>query len=97
PAYFALPLIEANKMHERTLNQKGLVDLTCGAGYYWLHAHLFVADHPYYTCTDGEGRFTLDQVPAGAYEVVCWLPSCHLLRKEIDPETAITARLAWAD
>ena len=33
---------------------------------------------------------------AGKYEVVCWLPSWHVQRKEVDPETAIIARLAWA-
>jgi hypothetical protein len=28
--------------------------------------------HPYYTLTDGEGRFRLDDVPPGAYELVAW-------------------------
>jgi hypothetical protein len=96
-AFFAMPLIDANQIHERTLSQVGIVDLSCGAGYYWLHAHLFVAEHPYYTRTDADGNFALEQVPAGKYEVVCWLPSWHVLRKEVDPETGIIARLAWAE
>jgi len=95
-AFFALPLIEPNRVHERALPQTGIVDLSCGAGYYWLHAHLFVAEHPYYTRTDADGNFALEQVPAGKYEVVCWLPSWHVTRKEVDPETGIIARLAWA-
>jgi hypothetical protein len=95
-AFFAMPLGEANKLHERVLSQAGLVDLTCAAGYYWLHAHLFVAEHPYYARTDADGRFVLDQVPAGTYELVCWLPSWHVEQKEVDPETGITARLRWA-
>ena len=28
--------------------------------------------HPYYTLTDGDGRFRLDDVPPGTYEVVAW-------------------------
>ncbi|HTJ42722.1 MAG TPA: hypothetical protein VL463_11540 [Kofleriaceae bacterium] len=28
--------------------------------------------HPYYTLTDGEGRFRIDDVPAGSYELVAW-------------------------
>ncbi|MBI1831655.1 MAG: carboxypeptidase regulatory-like domain-containing protein [Planctomycetes bacterium] len=95
-AFFAMSLIEPNRTHERTLGKSGIVDLTCGAGYYWPHAHLFVAEHPYFVRTDADGNFTLDQVPAGTYEVVCWLPSWHVMRKEMDPETAIISRWAWA-
>jgi hypothetical protein len=95
-AFFSMPLLEVNRVHERTFPQSGVVDLTCAAGYYWLHAHLFVAEHPYYTRTGADGQFSLDHVPTGMYEIVCWLPSWHVTRKEIDPETAITARLAWA-
>jgi hypothetical protein len=94
--FFAMPLIEANQVHERMLAKVGVVDLTCATGNYWLHAHLFVTEHPYYVRTDANGQFVLDQVPAGTYEVVCWLPSWHVERKEVDPETGIIARLAWA-
>jgi hypothetical protein len=96
-AFFALPLIESNQAHERVLSQTGIVGLSCGAGYYWLHAHLFVAEHPYFTQTHADGQFAFEQVPAGKYEVVCWLPSWHVRRKEVDPETGIIARLAWAE
>jgi hypothetical protein len=95
-AFFAMPLLEANQVHERRLSQTGIVDLTCAAGYYWLHAHLFVTEHPYYARTDADGQFTFEQVPAGPCEIVCWLPNWHVLRKEVDPETGITARVAWA-
>jgi hypothetical protein len=94
-AFFAVPLVNANHPNERRLTQSGLVDLTCGAGYHWLHAHLFVVEHPYYARTDADGRFTLDQVPAGKYELVCWLPSWRVERQERDPETAIVSRLTW--
>ena len=94
-AFFAMPLIDVNKTHERTLPQAGLVDLTCAAGYYWMHAHLFVVDHPYYARTDADGRFVLDQVPAGTYEIVCWLPSWKIARQERDPEIAVIARFVW--
>ena len=94
-AFFGMPLVEANQVHERVLGQTGVVDLTCQAGYYWLHAHLFVTEHPYYIRTDADGRFVLDHVPAGEYEVVCWLPSWKILRQERDPETAVIARFIW--
>jgi hypothetical protein len=95
-AFFALPLLERDRVQTRTLKEGGIVDLTCGAGYYWMHAHLFVVEHPYYVCTDVEGRFSLDRVPAGRYDVVCWVPNWRVLREERDPETGIIARLQWA-
>jgi hypothetical protein len=96
-AFFAMPLIEPNQMHERVLTKAGIVDLKSAAGYYWLHAHLFVSEHPYFARTDADGRFTLEQAPAGTYEIVCWLPSWRVLRSERDPETGMVARLVWED
>jgi len=95
-AFFAEPLIEKDRVSKRTLSQPGIVDLRSGNGYYWLNAHLFVAEHPYFTCTDRVGRFQLEQVPAGSYELVCWHPSWHVQNKERDPETGIVTRLVWA-
>ncbi len=96
-AFFSMPLIEPNQMHERVLAKTGIVDLGSSAGYYWLHAHLFVAEHPYFARTDADGNFTLEQTPAGTYELVCWLPSWRVVRSERDPETGTIARLDWED
>lgn len=94
-AFFAAPLKIPDETSRRRLDHPGIVELTDGAGYLWLHAHLFVAEHPYYALTDGEGRFTLLQVPAGTYELVCWMPSWRIERRERDPETGIMARTVW--
>ena len=80
----------------RCLEHKGLVRLSSAAGYYWMGGYLFVDDQPYYARGDRQGRFRLDKVPPGRYQVVCWLPNWNVVRKEVDPETAVTARLAWA-
>ena len=31
-----------------------------------------VSDHPYFAVTDKSGNFTIKDIPAGTYEVVCW-------------------------
>lgn len=94
-AFFGIPMYTQNAPHRRTFTQPGVVDLRCAAGYYWLHAHLFVVEHPYYVRTDSSGRFELNQVPPGDYELVCWLPSWHTERAERCPETGIVIRYAW--
>jgi hypothetical protein len=77
----------------RPLDRPGLVELTSGAGYPWMRAYLFVAEHPYYTRTDAAGRFVLKWVPPGRYEVVCWMPSWIEERHDREPETGIVSRV----
>jgi hypothetical protein len=92
-AYFTLTFPDPDRPLERPLKEIGLVELTSAAGYYWMRAYLFVDDHPYYTRTDPQGGFTLEQVPPGRYEIVCWLPSWTKARQERDPESGCVSRL----
>ena len=61
-----------------------------------MHAHLFVAEHPYYARTDKQGHFRLERVPKGSYEIVCWMPSWQIVRKDRDPESFQLARITFA-
>jgi hypothetical protein len=92
-AFFTLAFPDAGRSSVRRLNDKGLVELTSAAGYYWMRAYLFVDDHPYYARTDARGRFTLRGVPPGRYRLVCWLPDWRERRHERDPESGLVTRL----
>ena len=74
-AFFCLPLVDAGRPARQRLEQAGVVELSSAAGYYWMQAHLFVTEHPYYARTDRDGSFRLEHVPSGTYELVCWMPS----------------------
>ena len=37
-----------------------------------MKAYISVFDHPYFTVTDDTGRYQIDNVPPGKYEVVAW-------------------------
>jgi hypothetical protein len=41
----------------------------------WMHAYLFVFDHPYFTVTDENGDFEIKNAPAGTYNLVIWQES----------------------
>ena len=58
-----------------------------------MRAHVFVDDHPYYSATDAKGRFRLEQVPPGTYELVAWLPNWLEADRHHNPETAEVTRL----
>jgi hypothetical protein len=38
----------------------------------WMKAYVSVFDHPYFAVTDDTGRYQIDNVPLGKYEVVAW-------------------------
>ncbi len=95
-AFFCLPLAEPDRPSRRRLDQAGVVRLFSGAGYAWMHANLLVADHPYYARTDARGGFRLEDVPAGSYEAVCWMPSWVIDRVEREPESGFATRLVFA-
>ncbi len=93
--WFSLTFPDAGQPLRRVLAHKGLVELTSAAGYFWMRAYLFVDDHPYYARSGTAGDFVLDRVPAGDYELVCWMPSWLERRHERDPETSLIIRLLF--
>jgi hypothetical protein len=92
-AYFTLTFVDPGLPRRRALRDKGILELSSAAGYYWMRAYLHVDDHPYYALTSRQGEFQLTEVPEGNYGLGIWLPNWHVLRHERDPESAIIARL----
>jgi hypothetical protein len=93
--FFARVFPEHGSPCTRRLDCPGIVELSSGAGHFWMRGHLFVVDHPYYARTDRQGRFRLPQVPPGRYELVCWLPDWHEAERELDADTALICRLTF--
>lgn len=38
----------------------------------WMRAWILEFDHPYFATTDGEGHFTIKDIPPGSYTLVAW-------------------------
>jgi hypothetical protein len=94
-AFFSLPLPEVDRAVAREMKDVGLVELSSGAGYYWLREYLWVGEHPYVARTDAAGGFSLDQVPTGEYEVIAWMPNWNVKRRERGPEFGEIERLVF--
>ena len=94
--WFTFTLAEPDRPRTRRLDRAGLIELSSASGYYWMRGYLFVDDHPYYARSDAKGQFRLDRVPAGRYQVVCWLPNWNIDRQERDPESCLVNRVFLA-
>jgi hypothetical protein len=94
-AFFALPFPPHAEPCRRVLGQCGVVELMSGAGHFWMRGYLMVGDHPYYVLTDTQGRFTLEQVPPGEYEIVCWHPNWLEASHERDADTGMFTHLSF--
>jgi hypothetical protein len=93
--FFTLILPDESTTRSRRLDEVGEVELSSAAGYFWMRAHLFVVDHPYHVCTDGEGRFRLEGVPSGDYVLTAWLADWREAAHELDSETCLVTKLRF--
>jgi hypothetical protein len=49
----------------------------------WMHAFVFVMDHPFYAVTGDDGRWTIDNLPPGEYTLQLWHEKLGKQRKTI--------------
>jgi hypothetical protein len=56
----------------QSLREAGLVRLNCNVRHTWMHAYIYVAEHPYHVVTGTDGRFVLDGVPPGEWTLRVW-------------------------
>jgi hypothetical protein len=95
-SFFSLPLPQPNLPSRRRLDKPGVVELSSGAFFFWMHGYLLVDRHPYHTRTNARGEFALEKVPAGSYDVVCWLPNWTVATTSRDPETGFIIQADFA-
>jgi len=56
----------------KTLTRSGIIRIDCDVLHTWMSAAIVVTQSPYFTLTDQHGRFVIEQLPAGEYEMQTW-------------------------
>ena len=68
---FAMPKVVKKKKSTFTKSEPDPFYIKCDV-HPWMKTWVLVSDHPYYAVTDESGNFTIENIPAGTYEIVCW-------------------------
>jgi plastocyanin len=74
PARFDLGLYKSGTAKSVEMKRSGTVDVYCNI-HPEMIAKVKVLDNAYYTITGSDGKFEIQNVPAGEYPIVAWLPS----------------------
>ncbi len=85
--------IPAKRSVHRPLAYTGLVHINCNVRHTWMHAYLFIADHPYHTVSAEDGRFAISDIPPGTYKLTAWHELLGSLDREIKIEAGHTTDL----
>ncbi|MBW2268057.1 MAG: methylamine utilization protein [Deltaproteobacteria bacterium] len=70
---FEIPLYKGTPRDPILFDKSGPVTLGCNI-HDWMSAHVFVSESPHFAVTAADGRATLEEVPAGDYEITVWHP-----------------------
>lgn len=68
---FAMPKVVKEKTASFEKPENEPIYIKCDV-HPWMKTWVLVSDHPYFAVTDASGNFSIDGIPAGTYEVVCW-------------------------
>jgi hypothetical protein len=68
---------------EQRIRFAGLIAVTCDTHAH-MRAYILAFEHPYFTVTDADGRFQIDQVPAGSYTLQAWHEGWRILEYDQD-------------
>ena len=56
----------------KILTRSGIIKINCDVLHTWMSAAIVVTTSPYYAVTDQYGRFVIEELPAGEYEMNTW-------------------------
>lgn len=62
---------ESPDLQRRFARPEVMIPVKCNI-HAWMKTYIAVLDHPYFTVTDSDGKFTLPNLPPGKYTVAAW-------------------------
>lgn len=69
---FNIGMPRKGQIARKRVRRPGVLRVQCDSGHTWMRAWIHVFKHPYHTVTDSQGRFKIEDVPAGKYTLHFW-------------------------
>lgn len=82
---FAMPKVVKKKKASFAKSEPDPFYIKCDV-HPWMKTWVLVSDHPYYAVTDASGNFSIENIPPGTYDVVCW-------QEKFGSKRAITSKI----
>lgn len=82
---------------KKLLSEAGIVKVTCDA-HAFMKGTIYVAENPYFSVTDRDGKYTISNIPPGKYRVRIWHEALPPQEKEvvIPPQRKINLSLEFS-
>ena len=77
----------------RTLRRPGVIRIICELHHAWMSAYIVVTRNRFFAVTDSRGRYAIDGVPPGTYEVRFWHERLGETSRRVLVGAATTQRL----
>ena len=68
---FAMPKVVKEKKSTFAKSEPNPFYIKCDV-HPWMKTWVLVSDHPYFAVTDASGNFSIEDIPSGTYDVICW-------------------------
>ena len=68
---FAMPKVVKEKKSTFAKSEPNPFYIKCDV-HPWMKSWVLVSDHPYFAVTDASGNFSIEGIPSGTYDVICW-------------------------
>jgi hypothetical protein len=82
---FNVSVFSPDKPVEQRLLRAGWMPIKC-AVHGWMDAHIWVFPHDFFAVTSPEGKFRIEGVPPGKYEIKVWHEALEETRQEVSVE-----------
>ncbi len=90
---YSIGLHEKGLKVSKTLPKTGLMEITCHV-HSWMHAYVYIFDHPYAALTNENGEFLIKDIPPGVYTIEAWHEALGKVEmKDIKVESGETGKV----